>query len=186
MILPISTSLSCSSGVLSFSFVWNIFLFCLILSNFYFYFYVYGGLVMFLDLGEAALCSDVLCVPAAHSPLVSQGPGTSWSQGRLWSAFADLFHRLPVGSILASGVCPLVGEAGLRCCAGFVEGGASGWNWVLALWWAGPCLGACPEAAVGSLVFRQPVSWWVGLRSCLLVVWYEASQHWSLQAVGWG
>ena len=50
--LLISTLLSSSSGVLSCSFVWNIFLCHLILPNSLFYFYVLGRSVMFPDLEE--------------------------------------------------------------------------------------------------------------------------------------
>ena len=64
---------------------------------------------------------------------------------------------------LASGVCPPVGEAGLEACAASWWRGwclpTDVWGWVLALWWAGPCLAACLGVSVGSLVFRQPVYW---------------------------
>lgn len=64
---------------------------------------------------------------------------------------------------LASDVCPLVGEAGLEACAASWWRGwclpTDVWSWVLALWWAGPRLAACLGAAVGFLVFRQPVCW---------------------------
>ena len=53
--------------------------FCL---NFYLYFYVCGRLVTFLNLGEVALCRGCPGVPAVYSPLITQGPGTIWSQGR--------------------------------------------------------------------------------------------------------
>ena len=57
----------------------------------------------------------------------------------------------------------------------------------MSLWWARLCQRMCLS---GSCVFRKTLSslsadgW-----SCvptLLAVWPEASQHWSLQAVGWG
>ena len=57
----------------------------------------------------------------------------------------------------------------------------------MSLWWAGPCQGVC---LVGSRVLRKTLSclfvdgW--GCVPTLLVVWPEASQHWSLQAVGRG
>ena len=59
-----------------------------------------------------------------------------------------------------------------------------GWRWTLTPWWTRLCLGACQDRTVGPLVFRKPVSWWVWLLSPQLVVWLEASQHWSLQVVG--
>ena len=61
-----------------------------------------------------------------------------------------------------------------------------GWRWTLTPWWTRLCLGACQDRTVGPLVFRKPVSWWVWLLSPQLAVWLEASQHWSLQVVGWG
>ena len=48
-----------------------------------------------------------------------------------------------------------------------------GGSWVLAHWWAVPCLEACLQVAVGSGHLYSAVWWWVGL----LVVWAEASQH---------
>ena len=78
----------------------------------------------FLTLEKWPSVGDVLCVPAVHSPLVTQGPGASWSLGGIWPAFADLICRLRHCSFLASGACPLVGEACLEVCAGFLMGGA--------------------------------------------------------------
>lgn len=54
------------------------------------------------------------------------------------------------------------------------------WVWVLALWWAGPCQAMSLDVA---LVFKKTLGslsaggW--GCVSALLVVWPEASQHWS-------
>ena len=77
-----------------------------------------------------------------------------------------------------------MGEAGLEACAGFLVGGAS----------------ACPlVGGVGPLVSRDVSRGGCGLRKplgslstdgwdcvpTLLVVWPEASQHCSLQVVGW-
>ena len=42
----------------------------------------------------------------------------------VWPVLADLFCRLWDHSFLASGVCALVGEAGLEACAGFLVGAA--------------------------------------------------------------
>ena len=72
--------------------------------------------------------------------------------------------------LLASGVCPLVGEVGPGACAGFLVGGT------------GACLlvggaGSCPSGGQGRVKgcvyrrlwgqddLRQPVCWWVGLCS---------------------
>ena len=93
--------------------------------------------------------------------------------------------------LLTSAVCPQVDEPVYEVCAGFLEG------------WTGFCLlvggsGSCPSSAQGhvrgclsgSCVFRKTLSslsayeW--GCVPTLLVVWPEASQHWSLQAFGWG
>ena len=57
------------------------------------YFYV-SGTLCFSTLEKWHCIGAVLCVPAVHAPLVMQGPGTSWSQGRLWSAFADLVPHI--------------------------------------------------------------------------------------------
>ena len=56
---------------------------------------------------------DVLSVLAVHSPLVTQGPGTSWFRASVWPEFMDLVCRLLNCSFLGSNVCPLVSEAGL-------------------------------------------------------------------------
>ena len=62
-----------------------------------------------------------------------------------------------------------------------------GYSWVLSLWWAGPCQGVC---LVGSCRLRKTLgslsSKGQGCVPTLLVFWPEASQHWSLQGVGWG
>ena len=49
---------------------------------------------------------------------------------------------------------------------------------------AGSCL--CGAQGHTQEDFKQPVCWWVGCVPVLLVVWPEVTQHWSLQAVGWG
>ena len=54
---------------LSGSFVWNIFLCHLILSELLFIFYVYGSLVTFLNLGEVALCRRRPLIPSRTLPL---------------------------------------------------------------------------------------------------------------------
>ena len=52
---------------------------------------------------------------------------------------------------------PLVGEAGLDACAGFLPSSThlylptGEWSWVLSLWWAGLCQVVCLQAAVGSV-----------------------------------
>ena len=47
--------------------------------NFYLYFYVCGRLVTcFLTLEKWCSVEDVLWVPAVHTPLATQGPGTTW------------------------------------------------------------------------------------------------------------
>ena len=115
-------SLSCCSGFLYCSFIWSIFLFCLILSKF-----LFGRLVIFLDLGEVALCRGCPMCPSStlpsHQSPKHQGPAGP----RVGSdqCVQTQFHRLWGFSFLASGVCLLVGEGGLEACAGFPVGGAS-------------------------------------------------------------
>ena len=93
---------------------------------------------------------------------------------------------------VASGVCPLVGDAGLRglcrlpgrrdwCLP------VGRWSWVLSLWLAGPCQGV---DLVGSCGLRKifgslSADRW-GCVPALLVVQPAVSQHWSLQAFWWG
>ena len=57
--------------------------------NLYLYFYVCSKLVTFFDLEKWPSVGDVLFAPTLYFPLVTQWPGTSWSQGRFWSVFAD-------------------------------------------------------------------------------------------------
>ena len=81
----------------------------------------------------------------------------------------------------ASSVCPLVHEVIYEACKVFlVEGPYS-------------CLlesgaGSCSSDGQGCAQedFKKPVSWSVGLCSPLLDIWTRVSQHWNLQAVGWG
>lgn len=69
----VSTSFSCSSEVLYFSFVWNIFLcFHFFFLNFYLYFQVCSRFVTFLTLKKWPSLGDVLCVPAVHSSVSDQ------------------------------------------------------------------------------------------------------------------
>ena len=73
--------------------------------------------------------------------------------------FADSVHGFHDCCLLVSGVCPLVGEAG-------------------------------PQVSRGGCGLRKSsgsfsVDWW-GRVQTLSVVWPEAPQHRSLQAVGWG
>ena len=80
---------------------------------------------MFLDFGEVALCRRCHVRPSSALSSHHQGPEVSWSQGSIWPVFADLVCRLQNCSVLASGVCPQVGEAGVEAYAGFLAGGAS-------------------------------------------------------------
>ena len=50
-----------------------------------------------------------------------------------------------------------MGKAGLEACAGFLVEGAGACPLVGRAGCCPLCLGSCPEVAVGSLVFRQPV-----------------------------
>ena len=84
---------------------------------------------------------------------------------------------------LVPAVCPLVDEAGLRgLCR--LPGGR---NWVLSLWWAGPCQGVCLAGSYGlRKTLGSPSADGWGCLPTLLVVWPKASQYWSLQSVQWG
>ena len=83
-----------------------------------------AGWLCFSALEKWPSVGDVLCVLALHFPLVSQCPVASWLQVSVWLVFADSVCRLQDCGFLASGVCPLMGEAGLEVCAGFLVGGA--------------------------------------------------------------
>ena len=98
-----------------------------------------------------------------YTPLSSpkgQGPAGSRvdSDLCLWTQF----HRLQACSFLPSGVCPLVGEAGLEACAGFLVGGVSACPLVgRAVSWPSGGQGSVKGHVLGWLwdqeVFRQPV-----------------------------
>ena len=55
-------------------------------------------------------CASQQCTP----PHVTQGPEGRWSQGSVRTVSVDCVCRLYDCSFLASGVCALVGEAGLE------------------------------------------------------------------------
>ena len=80
---------------------------------------------MFSTLDKWASVGDVLCVPAVHSPLITQRLGPAGpmvgSDLCLWTQFC----RLQGHNFLASGVCSLEGEVCLEPCVGFLAG-ASG------------------------------------------------------------
>ena len=75
-----------------------------------------------------------------QSPLIMQGQGPAVPRVGSDLSLQTQFCRLQDHSFLASGICPLVGEAGLEACAGFLVGG----------------IGACPLVQLGlvSLVGR--------------------------------
>ena len=118
------------------------------------YFCIRGSLVLCLSLGGVDLCRRYLMHP--NSPLSYCHPRPRgqriprWSLAwicevhcRLWN-WTFLLLCLPPGGW---GSCRGLGRlCSLRdqCLP------TGGWNWVLAPWWAGPCLGACLEATVGS------------------------------------
>ena len=52
------------------------------------------------------------------TPLVTQGPGTSWSKVGSDLCLQTQFHRFHDRCLLVSGVCPLVGEAGSQLSVG--------------------------------------------------------------------
>ena len=77
---------------------------------------------MFLQLGEVAICMGFAICPRSTllSPM-GQGPAGPKVDSDL--CLRTQFHRLWDCIFLASGVCPLVGEAGLEVPAGFLVGG---------------------------------------------------------------
>ena len=67
----------------------------------------------------------MFCASQQCTPLLSpkgQGPAGPRVGSDLCLPFQ--FHRLWDHSLLASGVCSLVGEAGIEACVGFLVGGA--------------------------------------------------------------
>ena len=117
--LPVSASLSCYSGVLSSSFVWNLHLCCLILSKFLFVFLCMWNVELYFSILEKwPFVRDVLCVPAVHSPSCHSVVGglRVGSVLCLWTQFCRLWDC----SFLASGVCLLLSQVGLVACAGFL------------------------------------------------------------------
>ena len=61
-----------SSGILSCSFLWNIFLCCLILPILCFYFHVFDRLIIVTNLGEVASCRRRPMGPTSILPSVHQ------------------------------------------------------------------------------------------------------------------
>ena len=92
------------------------------------------------------------------TPLVAQGPGTSWSRVGSDLCLQTQFHRFHDCCLLVSGVCLLVHEAGSQLSVGrAMSRGGCGlrkslgsfsvdwWGCVLTLWWFGlrhPSIGA--------------------------------------------
>ena len=153
--LPIYTSLTCSSGGLSCSFVWNIFLCQLILSKFLtLYFYVCGR----LDVSQPSRSGPLYgmsYLPQQYTPLSSpkgQAPAGPRVVSDLHLQSCSSGCRIVVFLLL----CLPQGEWGWSRGLWRLPSGrgwclpTGGWSWVLALWWAGPCQGGCLEAAVGS------------------------------------
>ena len=95
--------------------------------NFYLYFYVCGRSVTLLNLGEGALCMGYpMCPSSTLLSCHSRARGLRVSGQVLTCVFQTHFHMLQDCIFLASGVCPLVGKAGLEACAGFLAGGENG------------------------------------------------------------
>ena len=74
-------------------------------------------------------------------PAIGQGQGPAGARAGLTS-IGGLIAQAVGSYFFASGVCFLVGKAGLKACMGLLVGR----DWVLALWW--------PELGVGSEIFR--------------------------------
>ena len=116
----------------------------------YYLFKYFLGLCLFLFSSDTPMMQILML----HWPVSGQSQGLAGpkvgSVLRCWDC-----------SFLASSVCSLLGEAAVEACAGFQVRRA-----MPAYWWlelglgtlmAGPCLDKCPEVAVSSLVFRQPI-----------------------------
>ena len=140
--LPVSTSLSFSSGVLSCSFVCTIFLCRLILPNFLWLWFLLCRL-------QGCSSSCFCCLPLG---------GWGWSNRLLQAPWWE--GLFPAHWWVELGLVPLMGRAMSR---GLFRGGCALWT------------------SLG----RLSADGWVYVPT-LFVVWPEASQHWSLQAVGWG
>ena len=85
-----------------------------------------------------------------------------------------------------------MGEAGLEVCAGFLVGGVSTCPLVGGAGSLGPPVGKAMSRGMsrGGCGLRKSfdslsADGW-GCIPIQFVVWPEASQHWSLEAVGWG
>ena len=77
----------------------------------------------FLGLGEVALYKGCPMCPRSMLPSCHPRTRDQLTQGRFDLCLQTQFYRLQDCSFLASGVCPLVGGAGLEACAGFLVGG---------------------------------------------------------------
>lgn len=101
---------------------------------------------------------------------MTQGPGTSVPMVNCFLRLLIQFLRLWVGSFVASGVCPLVGETGSGpLVARAISSGV-----------------VCLEAALGSGSLFSSLSadgWDYAIT--LFVICPESSQNWSLQVVDW-
>ena len=118
-------STSSSSGVLSYSSVWNIFL-CHLILPIQFYFYAFCRLVMFPDIREVVLCRKHTMGSEVHSCLVTRpiwfrdalsvdclGPSivAGWLLQVCWEVWLAPSGWLP-GPALCRGCQPLVGGLG--------------------------------------------------------------------------
>ena len=105
------------------------------------------GQLRFLTLEKWPSVGDVLCVPAVHSPLITKGQGPGGPRVVSDLCLQTQFHRVEaiVVFFLLVSVCPLVGEACLEACAGFLVGvtGASALVGGAGSWPSGgwPCKG---------------------------------------------
>ena len=138
--------------------------------------------------GSWRIVGYVICFSAVHSPLVTQGPGTSWPQGRFWPVFVDSVPQA-VGFCFSCFwcMCPF-GWGWFRNLYSLPPGPShfclptGVWSSFLTLCWAGPYLRAC--YGLQKSLDTLSVGWWYNVLT-LLVLWPGGSQHWSLQGVGW-
>ena len=148
------------------------------------------GWLCFSAIEKLPSVEDTPRVPAVHSPLITQGQGANWSQGRFWSAFMNLVPQA-AGLKFSCFLCLFPGGWGWSRALGKLPDKRSEclptdeWRWVLTLWWAGLYQGVCLDVpgfrkSLGSL----SADGWRCV-SFLLVGWAGTSQHWSLQAIWW-
>ena len=184
--LHISTWLN-SSEILSCSFIWNIFLCCLILPNFLFLFVCLGGLIMFPDLGEVSLHRNILLDLAAPSPLVNRAISSRGAPCVVWVGSSVVVSPTTMGAQVGGASFWLVGLLDLLCrgCSSLVAKAGSWHGWLHSLGISGtgssPLVGG---AGSWQADFRPGRSWGSWLQSLGFWSWCRPA-GWQCQVPGW-